>query len=157
MAVRIIVPILPILLGFTNTICDCSLESISLYFFRIDVNKTGDFKIRAVCKNIDTGVYSKEVEREYQIVIVPPDVPSAYPAGGNVFTELTHVRLWAQEECSIYYTWDGTRPTTASAKYTEPIAIPEGEYILSAIAVNERTGLISEVMQESYTYLVETE
>ena len=128
-----------------------------LYVKGIDINRSGNYTIRAVCKNIDSGVYSEETEKEYQVVIVPPSAPKASPAGGSVFSELTHVTLTAEEECSIYYTWDGTVPTAASAKYTEPIAIPEGEYILFAIAINERTGLSSEVMQESYTYIVEAE
>ena len=133
------------------------MEKGILYVKGIDINQTGEYQIRAVCKNIHTGVYSEEVERKYQVEILPPDVPSTDIAGGSVFSELTYVRLWAQEECQIYYTWDGSRPTKESEKYTGPIAIPEGEHILSAIAINERTGLSSEVMQESYTYLVNVE
>lgn len=128
-----------------------------LYVKGIDIKKSGNYTIRAVCKNIENDVYSAEIKKEYELEIVPPGTPKASPAGGIVVTEPTFVTLSAEEDCSIYYTWDGTVPTTASAKYTEPIAIPEGEYILFAIAVNERTGLTSEVMQESYAYIAEAE
>lgn len=128
-----------------------------LYEKGIAITRSTIFTIRAVCKNPKNGIYSEEVKKEYEIVIVPPAAPRAFPAGGSVFSEQAYITLKAGEECSIYYTWDGTVPTADSEKYTAPIAVPEGEYILFAIAVNEHTGLISEVMQESYTYIAETE
>lgn len=124
-----------------------------LYIDDINLNQTGEYVVRAVCKNIETGIYSEEVKKKYSLSIKPPDVPKATPTGGTVFSELTYVTLYTEEDCSIYYTWDGTTPTNTSEKYTVPLEIPEGEHILSAIAVNEHTGLISEVMQERFTYV----
>lgn len=39
---------------------------------------------------------------------------------------------------AIYYTEDGSVPTTSSKKYSEPIQIGEGETIITAIAVNKK-------------------
>lgn len=128
-----------------------------LYVKGINLNQTGEFVIRAVCKNIENGVYSEEVKVNYSLAIEPPAAPKTSPAGGSVFSEMTYVTLYAEEDCSIYYTWDGSTPTNASDKYSIPLAIPEGEHILSAIAINEQTGLVSAVMQELFTYVITTE
>ena len=102
-------------------------------------------------------MYSEEVKKKYSLLIEPPAAPRTSPAGGSIFSELTYVTLYTEEECSIYYTWDGSTPTKESEKYMVPIEIPEGENILSAIAINERTGLTSAVMQERFTYVKTTE
>lgn len=53
---------------------------------------------------------------------------------------------------AIYYTLDGSEPTTAGTLYTEPIQIGEGTTTVSAIAINEE-GVPSVVV--SKTYVVE--
>ena len=132
-------------------------ENGILYVKGIHLNQSGEVVIRAVCKNIENGVYSEEVKKKYSLLIEPPAAPRTSPAGGSIFSELTYVTLYTEEECSIYYTWDGSTPTKESEKYMVPIEIPEGENILSAIAINERTGLTSAVMQERFTYVKTTE
>lgn len=53
---------------------------------------------------------------------------------------------------AIYYTTDGTEPTTSSEKYTKPIQIGEGKTEIQAISVNEK-GVPS--LAVSKEYLVE--
>ena len=51
---------------------------------------------------------------------------------------------------TIYYTTDGTEPTTESIKYTEPIQISEGETTVRAISVNKK-GVPSKSADKKYT------
>ena len=53
------------------------------------------------------------------------------------------------EDCTVYYTLDGTYPSTTSQVYSEPIELPEGNIILSAIAVDSHD-LVSSVIKRNY-------
>ena len=68
------------------------------------------------------------------------------------FSEETTVTITQQKDCTIYYTWDSTDPTTESAVYTEPIVVPEGDYVLSVMAVNNKTGLVSDIYRVNLGY-----
>ena len=103
-------------------------------------------------KNIKNNVYSDVVTCDYQIEIYPPDVPKAEPDVDTVFSEPAYITLTTNSECKIYYTWDGSVPTKESFVYAEPIEVPEGEHILSAIAIDEKTGLSSSVLRIQYSY-----
>jgi len=116
----------------------------------IPLNHTGNFEINAVCCN-EKGIYSDIVTEEYQIQFKKPDLPSVSPDGG-VFSEETTVTITQQKDCTIYYTWDSTDPTTESAVYTEPIVVPEGDYVLSVMAVNNKTGLVSDIYRVNLGY-----
>ena len=116
----------------------------------IPLNHTGNFEINAVCCN-EKGIYSDIVTEEYQIQFKKPDLPSVSPDGG-VFSEETTVTITQQKDCTIYYTWDFTDPTTESAVYTEPIVVPEGDYVLSVMAVNNKTGLVSDIYRVNLGY-----
>ena len=116
----------------------------------IPLNHTGNFEINAVCCN-EKGIYSDIVTEEYQIQFKKPDLPSVSPDGG-VFSEETTVTITQQKDCTIYYTWDSTDPTTESAVYTEPIVVPEGDYVLSVMAVNNKTGLVSDIYRVNFGY-----
>ena len=71
--------------------------------------------------------------------------------------DITFVVITADEGCSIYYTWDGTDPTDTSARYTEPIEVPEGNNILSIIVVNDKTKLTSEIYRTNFIYHAQPE
>jgi len=79
----------------------------------------------------------------------PPPAPVANPIGGVYNAEQTVVLSDAEADVSIYFTIDGTTPTTASTLYTEPINIGEGTTALKAIAV-DAAGNVSPVMSETY-------
>lgn len=70
----------------------------------------------------------------------------------ETFDDVQQLTLEASQKTAIYYTTDGTEPTTSSIKYTEPIQIGEGETNIKAIAVNQK-GVPS--LAESKKYVVE--
>lgn len=58
---------------------------------------------------------------------------------GGTYTEVQEVTISSSTGGTIYYTTDGTDPTTSSEKYQEPILLQdEGEVEINAIAVNDK-------------------
>lgn len=116
----------------------------------IKLEKSGNYMIKSVCCN-ENGIYSDVKEYEYEIKIKAPDYPTVIPNGGT-FTEPMYVTIEADEECSVYYTWDGTTPSKFTDQYIEPIEIPEGNNVLSIIVIDDRSGLSSEIYRVNYIY-----
>lgn len=114
-------------------------------------NKT--YTIKAVCKN-EKGIYSEVAEQSYKITIPAPDAPIVSPDGGNFGTE-TSVTITVPNGCSAYYTWDGSTPTAASSRYTQPIKVPEGNNILSVVIIDNTTRLRSDVYKGNFVYYSE--
>lgn len=116
----------------------------------IVLDEAGSYTIRAVCVN-DKGILSEIAEAEYEISVSPPAFATVSPDGGQIDTATT-VTMEAEENCSIYYTWDGTDPTEASLKYEGPVEIPTGNTVLSVLVVNDQTGLNSGVYRTNFIY-----
>lgn len=127
------------------------MENGILYRDRdIVFDKAGSYEFSAVCVN-EKGIYSDVVTRNYEIRFKAPDYAVVTPDGGRI-TEETQITITAEEGCSIYYTWEDEDPTELSAKYTEPIAIPEGNYVLSVLVVDDTTGLNSGVYRTNFIF-----
>lgn len=109
----------------------------------------GTTTVKAVCENDDKT--SQVVEKNYKITYADPDYPVVTPSGGS-FTTPTTITVEVPEGASVYYTWDGTTPTQASAKYTGPIEMMEGNNILSLILVDKH-GKTSDVLECNYKYI----
>ncbi len=116
----------------------------------IVLDEAGSYTIRAVCVN-DKGILSEIAEAEYEISVSPPAFATVSPDGGQIDTATT-VTMEAEENCSIYYTWDGTDPTEESLKYEGPVEIPTGNTVLSVLVVNDQTGLNSGVYRTNFIY-----
>lgn len=67
------------------------------------------------------------------------------------FYEAIQVELTVADGYTIYYTTDGTTPTSESTQYSEPIEISGATTTVKAIAV-EADGTTSEVVEQTYTY-----
>lgn len=75
--------------------------------------------------------------------------PTFTPAATDFVGSAT-VTLAAGEGLDIYYTLDGTEPTTTSTKYSEPFTL-SATTTVKAIAYNATTSKASEVAEKTYT------
>lgn len=116
----------------------------------IRLDQAGSYELRAICRN-KKGINSKVSSAEYDIVLKQPDYPRVMPDGGTM-TEPSEIHMWAERDCTIYYTWDASNPTNLSEKYVGPIPVPEGNNVLSVYAVNNKTGLASRVYRTNFIY-----
>ncbi len=85
--------------------------------------------------------------------VIVTAMPTADPAGGEVASGTAVALSTSTAGASIYYTTDGSEPTTDSALYGEPIAIT-GPTTIKAFAVKAGE-TASAVMSASYTIAVE--
>ena len=87
---------------------------------------------------------------------------SAYISKNPVFSlpegsydEPKTLSLYSKEdEDQIYYTTDGTDPTSSSNLYTDSIALKEGQTIIKAVTVNKK-GITSDIVSKTYTIAYE--
>lgn len=66
------------------------------------------------------------------------------------YDDAMELELIPSTEGKIYYTLDGSEPGSDCELYTEPIALRKGDYIISAIFVNE-FGVCSQISTRTYT------
>ncbi|MCR5545199.1 MAG: chitobiase/beta-hexosaminidase C-terminal domain-containing protein [Lachnospiraceae bacterium] len=121
-----------------------------LYEEPITISKQGTTIVSAVCVN-ENGKYGVVSKETYEITYVAPSAPALSPTGGRL-TKETYVTISCDvEDGDIYYTWDGTVPTTNSSRYTGPILVPEGNNVLSVIVIDKH-GMTSKVVKGNYIY-----
>lgn len=110
----------------------------------------GETVVSAVCRNSD-GVYGQIEEKTYQVNYDTPEYARVTPMQGT-FTQPTYITIESEDGAEIYYTWDGSDPTAASSRYTEPILIPEGNNVLSVLVIDKH-GISSDILRCNYKYL----
>ena len=79
---------------------------------------------------INANDYTFNITRKVETLAAPEFTPAA-----GTYAEPQSVTITAQEGATIYYTTDGSEPTTESAVYNEPITVNEGTTTIKAIAV----------------------
>ena len=111
---------------------------------------TGDYAYIGVRSN-NGAIYLTDITIVWNSAADPDaiDKPTFTPADGD-FVGSVEVTLAAGEGLDIYYTLDGTDPTTASTKYTAPFTLTETKTV-KAIAYNATTKKASEVAEMTYT------
>lgn len=114
----------------------------------------GDYIVKAMFVN-EYGIESEIVKKEYHIDNdeVPPPEIGAVSGDYNVPTYIEVLDL--DEGGEIYYTTDGTIPTSSSRSYTEPIPMPLGKSSYKFIRVVD--GVMSEVTERTYNFVLVTE
>ena len=123
-----------------------------LYEDPIELEEQGKTTLTAVAMD-KYGHYSEPVSAKYVIELDAPDAPRVSPDGGT-FRQASAVTVSVPSGTTVYYTWGDTTPTRNSARYTGPIDIPEGNNILSLVAIDEN-GMSSEVLKCNYIYYPE--
>lgn len=115
------------------------------------VSVSGDYKYVGVRSN-NNAVYLSSIEFTWNTSTAPTAAaPTFDPAGGTYIGAQDITISSATEDATIYYTIDGSTPSTSSTKYTEPITISANK-TLKAIAT--KTGMNnSAVISADYTIL----
>jgi len=75
--------------------------------------------------------------------------PEIHPASGTYYNPIEVTITCSPSVAKVYYTLDGTDPTTASTRYTEPFTL-SSDAVVKAIA--ERDGEISGVVSAEYVF-----
>jgi lysophospholipase L1-like esterase len=92
--------------------------------------------------NVVTAVYSIQVEAT--------PAPTFSPAGGSYASPQQVTLGDTNAQATIYYTTDGSAPTTASPVYSKPIGVNSGAVTINAIALAPDLG-VSTTASASYT------
>ncbi|WP_455722057.1 tetratricopeptide repeat protein [Agathobacter sp.] len=121
-----------------------------LYSRPIALDQERTYEINAVAVD-DRGISSDVATAKYEIEFDAPDMPDVDPDGGT-FGAPADISITAPANCRVYYTWDSTDPSAASTEYTAPIPIPEGNNVLSVIAIDQNTGKCSEIYRSRYEF-----
>lgn len=116
----------------------------------------GEHIICAVFIN-EFGVQSDVVTKKYfieqRMVPLPPSV-NCY-SGEYVIPEM--ITIDSEDDCSVYYTTDGTIPTEDSLQYTGPIPMPLGKTQFKFVCYNEDSGYFSDVVTRDYEFTLNTD
>jgi hypothetical protein len=103
------------------------------------------FQVRVIRPN---GVPTNAVSYGWRIDFSVPEL-SFFPDGGTYATKEL-VAIQSSKPGKIYYTTDGSDPTTASTAYTDPILVQSATTI-KAVAVDD-TGNASKIASASYAF-----
>ena len=121
-----------------------------LQIFRIPATSEADYtvgdavEIKGVLKNYQGT--SPELTATFEVVYAYK-APSFSPAPG-IYTSAQNVTITAADGTPIYYTLDGSNPTTSSSVYSSPISISESKTIKAFTIVN---GVSTGVVTAAYT------
>ena len=91
---------------------------------------------------VSEGAFEKKVGN------TPPPLPSFSPAAGTYSTPQTVTISLNDPGVNIFYTTDGSTPTTSSTKYTGPITVSSTKTIK---AIGNANGVTSSVVTATYT------
>jgi hypothetical protein len=85
------------------------------------------------------------MERYWQFLVAEP----IFSHEEGLYKEIIPLKITCEEDETVYYTMDGSVPTTESQVYKNLIFLDTGEYVIKAICVNEY-GVVSKVIVKEY-------
>lgn len=115
--------------------------------------ESGVYDVSAMFVN-EYGIYSSIVKKHYEIEVAVPLAPEVSCMSGS-YNRPTMISVEVPENCSVYYTMDGTEPTMDSILYSLPIAMPLGSSTFRFVAYSEE-GVAGEVTTRNYLLRVNT-
>ena len=106
--------------------------SSPVYSAAITINN--DITLKAIA--VKSGMDNSNVATASFVVVLPKvATPTITPNGGTVAAGSTVALACSTDGAAIYYTTDGTTPTSASSEYTGPITVPDSDFTLKAIGI----------------------
>lgn len=114
--------------------------------------ETGTYEIKAFFVN-DYGIRSETVSKTYVIELTVPNAPEINLYSGD-YTEPGTIEIEVPAGCRVYYTMDGSEPTSDSEAYTAPIPMPLGNSIFKFISYSKE-GVAGEIVTRTYSLKLE--
>ncbi len=130
---------------------DGSLPTVDSTLFTTPFDVATSAMVRAVAWDADAAIYSPVASAYYTIESAPDAVaaPSISPVGGTYVGSVV-VTLSADPGVSIYYTTNGSAPTTASQFYAGPFTLTSSATV-RAVAWDWSKAIYSDESSASYT------
>ncbi|MBE5844174.1 MAG: zinc-ribbon domain-containing protein [Butyrivibrio sp.] len=122
-------------------------ETAIKYEDAVILEEVGDYVIKAVCIN-KYGLKSDIVTAIYNIDHIGPAAPEILEESGE-YSQSTKIVAVCDADCSIYYTTDGSDPTTESTLYVTPITMPIGTSHFRFVTADAE-GNLSEIIDRDY-------
>lgn len=113
----------------------------------------GNHSLKAVYVN-QFGVSSSVLQLDYHIVAALPLAPVVLLESG-IYARAENIVLEVEEGTEVYYSTDGTIPTTKSNHYQKPVPMPLGESRFTFVAYSEE-GIAGEVTTREYLLNIKT-
>ena len=107
----------------------------------------GVMLLQAIAVN-KKGVESLPASFNYTVELPIADAPAVTPSTGQ-YSGAQKIQIAVPEGYTAYYTLDGTEPSETSEKYSEPIDMPAGNTIFSAVLVSP-DGKLSDITKRNY-------
>lgn len=104
--------------------------------------------IKAVAVD-NIGVMSAVAEYTFKVDYTQPEGPVFDVTDNEIDTDTVIHITNIEDNDKVYYTIDGTTPTTESVMYEDGIQLPEGTYVVAAVIYNN--GGASKIVRQSYT------
>lgn len=113
--------------------------------YELNISSNGIYNV-----TITFRISNHEVNASATLIQTTPEAPTFSPAGGTYNSNQSVTLACSTSEATIYYTTDGSEPTTSSTVYSGAIVLnSEGTTTIKAIAV--KNGHSSSVAEATYT------